>query len=68
MLRTFRGWGVESTARRVWVRQPRPVDGHKAFPMVTFKSKREAQLWIDASSYWKGKARPVRIIIRVAEW
>jgi hypothetical protein len=35
---------------------------------VTFKSKREAQLWIDASSYWKGKARPVRIIIRVTEW
>ena len=67
MLRAIRCWGVESTKRRVWVRQPKPVDGHKAFPLVTFKSKREAQAWISANDYWRDHARPVPIIIRVSE-
>lgn len=39
----------------------------EAYRIITFKSRRQAQEWLDNDRFWKGKAEVVPIVITTKE-
>lgn len=66
MART-KGWGIKTTQGRFVNFPNHNVPYFEAYRIVSFKTRKQAQEWLDNDRYWRDRAFVVPIVIHTKE-